>query len=113
MNSGGSLLKQQRYSDSGLFPHSGLLSVKQVMENYDEIYEFLYSGKYPDNFTKNQTRLLQFMLNHTLVKNGLLYYSKDGNKWKQVPRSDEEKERILRSCHGSVESLFYQCSYCK
>ena len=29
------------------------------MENYDEMYEFLYSGKYPENFTKNQKRVLR------------------------------------------------------
>ena len=46
------------------------------------------------------------------VKNGLLYYSKDGSEWKQVPKSDTDKERILTSCHGSVEGLFKSLHNC-
>ncbi len=29
------------------------------MENYDNIYDFLYSGIYPDCFSKNQKRVLR------------------------------------------------------
>ena len=46
------------------------------------------------------------------VKNGLLYHSKDGSEWKQVPRSDTDKERILTSCHGCVEGLFKSLHNC-
>ena len=37
------------------------------------------------------------------VKNGLLYYSKDGSEWKQVPRSDTDKERILTLCQDLLK----------
>ena len=104
-------------SGSGLFPHSGLLSVTQVMENYDEMYEFLYSGKYPENFTKNQkrvlrrkskdnfkvcgiffnlelARLLQFLLNHTLRLRMDFYITPrmeiNGNKFQGVMKKRRE-----------------------
>ena len=41
---------------------------------------------------------------------GMLYYKTDGideaSKWKICVRSDDEKRRILESCHSGIEGMY-------
>ena len=66
---------------------------------------FFSTGQYPADLDKNQKRNFRRKANNNhKVERGLLYYhQKDSSEWKQVPRDSKEKERILASCHASVE----------
>ena len=79
---------------------------------FNEIYDFLAYRRYPNGFSKNQKRILRRKnAAHFRVRRGMLFYSKmpksvSGGKklqWRQVPRTTEEKNRILEACHSSNE----------
>ena len=73
---------------------------------YDEIYSYLSFGQYPLEFTKNQKRMLRRRAtDNYCVKNGLLYYQT--KKHEQVVRTQQDINRILRSCHDSLEGNNY------
>ena len=84
---------------------------RDIMElNYDDVYDFLTFHRYPTGFSKNQKRVLRRKSHdHFRVKRGLLFYSTkrgvDGQRreWRQIPRTVAEQERIIRTCHSSVE----------
>ena len=51
-----------------------------------------------------------------MMDKGVLHYrkntggEKDGNDWYICIRSEDEKTRILKSCHSGVLQVCYQCS---
>ena len=89
------------------------------MDEYEEIHEFLTFQQYPNGFSKNQKRVLRRRSqNHFRVKRGLLFYSRVSQteaddakgqgkrldrEWRQVARSEAQRERIIHSCHSSLE----------
>ena len=89
------------------------------MDEYEEIHEFLTFQQYTNGFSKNQKRVLRrTSQNHFRVKRGLLFYScvpqteaddakgqgkRLDRKWRQVARSEAQRERIIHSCHSSLE----------
>ena len=78
-------------------------------EEYRHVYNFLVSHCYPTGFSKNQKRILRRKCQERYcVKSGLLYYGvtrddDDDQQWRQVARSVEDRERIMKSCHSSAE----------
>ena len=87
------------------------------MDEYEEIHEFLTFQQYPNGFSKNQKRVRRSQ-NHFRVKRGLLFYSRvpqteaddakgQGKRldreWRQVARSEAQRERIIHSCHSLLE----------
>ncbi len=69
--------------------------------------KFYTWGQYPESFIKNQKRNLQRKANDNYnVERGILYYHQKGSSdWKQVPRTFEDKQKILISCHASTEGI--------
>ena len=75
--------------------------------------------RYPAGFSKNQKKVLRRKSQeHFRVKRGLLFYSglprsqaddakRQGKRvdreWRQVPQTEEKRERIIQSCHSSLE----------
>ena len=63
--------------------------------------------EYPKGMTKGNkdasVKIFKF-------ETGMLYYKKDGineaSKWKICVRSDDEKRRILESCHSGIEGMY-------
>ena len=92
------------------------------MDEYEEIHEFLTFQQYPNGFSKNQKRVLRRRSqNHFRVKRGLLFYSRVSQteaddakgqgkrldrEWRQVARSEAQRERIIHSCHSSLEGIY-------
>ena len=79
-------------------------------EEYRHVYDFIGNHSYPTGFSKNEKRILRRKCQeHFCVRNGLLYYAargketKDDQKWREVARSVEDRERIMQSCHSSDE----------
>ena len=86
------------------------------MDEYEEIHEFLTFQQYPTGFSKNQKRVLRRRSqNHFRVK---LFYSRVSQieaddakrqgkrrdrEWRQVAWSEAQRERIIHSCHSSLE----------
>ena len=99
--------------------HFGWCDLATAMKDDDEIYEFLTFHRYPAGFSKNQKRVLRRKSQeHFRVKRGLLFYSglprsqaddakRQGKRvdreWRQVPQTEEKRERIIQSCHSSLE----------
>ena len=58
-------------------------------------------SQYPTSMTKGEKASKS--KNNFKFETGMLYYKKDGideaSKWKICVRSDDEKRRILESCH--------------
>ena len=86
------------------------------MDEYEEFHEFLTFQQYPTGFSKNQKRVLRRRSqNHFHVK---LFCSRVSQseaddakrqgkrldrEWRQVVRSEAQRERIIHSCHSSLE----------
>ena len=89
------------------------------MQEYVEIHEFLSLNQYPTGFSKSQKRVLRRRSqNNFRLKRGLLFYSRVSKteaddakrhgkrldrEWRQVARSEAQRERIIQSCHSSLE----------
>lgn len=87
------------------------------MEDYQAIYSYLESNEYPDSLTKDQKRNFRRKCNENFkIENGQLFHRKcyrqcaNGqhqpnqleDEWKFCLRTEEEKARVLRSCHSSA-----------
>ena len=88
------------------------------MDEYEEIHEFLTFQQYPNGFSKNQKRVLRRSQNHFRLKRGLLFYSRVSQteaddakgqgkrldrEWRQVARSEAQREHIIHSYNSSLE----------
>ena len=72
------------------------------MGDYNDIFTYLESKEYPNGFSKNQKRVMRRRCKDFQIKRGLLYYTSKadtGGDCRQVPRSNEEAQRIIKSCH--------------
>ena len=74
---------------------------------------YICKWQYPDSFQKGEkANLHRRCRNNFKFEDGILYYRKDSKKsevnesndvWRICVGSDEEKNRIMESCHAKVE----------
>ena len=104
---------------TALFVLSGLLvvltsyprSVCKEMAEYDSIKEFLHSGCYPSDYTKDQKRAFRRKVSNYKYERGFLYYSivfrrnpsLSKRNWRRVVTSIVERGRIMESCHAALQ----------
>ena len=77
---------------------------------YGAIYQYLASGKYETGSSKNQRRIIRRKAQeHYRIENGRLFYSAISSTnttkertWKLVIKTEEERQRILESCHSGI-----------
>ena len=72
---------------------------------------YLRCSQYPKGMTKGEmANSRRKCKNNFKLETGMLYYKKDGideaSKWKICVRSDNEKRRILESCHSGIEGMY-------
>lgn len=87
------------------------------MEDYHAVYSYLESKEYPENLTKEEKRNFRRKCNENYkIENGQLLHRKCyrqkakgqhqpnqlEDQWKLCIRTEEEKARVLRSCHSSA-----------
>ena len=66
---------------------------------YDELYDYVARQQYPDGFSKDQKRVLRRKASKYKVEQGLLFYCCKNQHYKQVIRTEQDKQRILEACH--------------
>ena len=78
----------------------------------DDIENFLRNAKYPDGLSKGEkANFRKKVKNNYRIDRGQLYYKKagddgaDASVWKMCVRSEEEKGRILKSCHEGLGGM--------
>ena len=82
-----------------------------MMDDYNEVYEFCVSHRYPAGCSKNEKRSLRRKCQkHYKVEKGVLFYraSDQHQQWREVPRDSQHIRRILNSCHSSLEGKWQQ-----
>lgn len=87
------------------------------LERLQEIEDYLRRGKYPDDIQKkDKPNFRRRCRNNFKFEGGILYYKKCSGKkaatisgqfpgaseWRVCVRSEEDKRRILESCHGGT-----------
>ena len=85
------------------------------MEELSVVETYLRFGRYPDTYSKGEkANLRRKCHNNYQFSNGVLYYKRavNGNKsrkeeenWRRCVRTEEEKQRILESCHAGAEGV--------
>ena len=78
---------------------------KEIQE-YDAIFQFIRNHQYPPDFDKDQKRVLRRKARKYRIDNARLMYQKTVGSWKEVPRSIEERDRILKLCHATPAGTF-------
>ena len=78
----------------------------------DEIENFLRNAQYPEGLTKGEkANFRKKVKNNYKLDGGMLYYKKaqddgtDASVWKTCIRSEEEKMRVLKSCHEGIGGM--------
>ena len=86
------------------------------MEDYEAVYRYLESSVYPDGLSKEKKRnFCQKCKENFKIENGQLFQRCDrknaseqnetdelADEWKLCISTEEEKARVLRSCHSSA-----------
>lgn len=77
------------------------------MDNLAQIESYLRFGTYPEGMSKGEKSNLRRKCHKNFkFSDGTLYHrtaaASDKEKWRACVRSEEEKERILESCHDGV-----------
>ena len=83
------------------------------MEEFTVVENYLHHGRYPDGLSKGEkANLRRKCRNNFLFESGLLYYrrAKGADEAEEEPfririRTEEEKKRIMESCHAGVEGM--------
>ena len=80
------------------------------MDEFDDIENYLLRGKYPEGYSKGEkANLRRKCRNNFKIEAGILYYRKCAIRgeepWKTCARSEEEKKRILESCHAGPTGM--------
>jgi len=76
---------------------------------YDALFVYLSKGVYPSDYGANPKRIFRRKAENFIIDNGELFYvaQKKGVKPRRVTKTEEERRRILKNCHGQTEgSLF-------
>ncbi len=85
------------------------------MEDYTAVYSYLENNEYPEGLTKDGKRnWRRRCCENFKIENGQLFHRKCDRKkkeqeqqepnqseWKRCIKTNEEKDRIFRSCHSS------------
>lgn len=78
-------------------------------DTMEDIENFLRNAQYPEGLSKGEKANFQRKVNNNFkLDDGLLCYKKaqddgsDGSVWKTCIRSEEEKMRVLKSCHEGI-----------
>ena len=71
-------------------------------EFYDVLYGYLTRGVYPNEYNTNKKRSLRRKAVHYSVDNGELFYIGGKIQPRRVIKDEEEKRRILESCHAET-----------
>ena len=77
-------------------------------EEYAVIESYLRFGEYPNNMEKGEkANLRRKCRNNFKFDSGILYYkkAKEKDSWTVCVRTEEEKKRILQSCHAGMEGI--------
>ena len=80
-------------------------------DEFTAVETYLRCSQYPKGMTKGEkANLRRKCKNNLKFETEMLYYKKDGidevSKWKICVRSDDEKRRILESCHSGIEGMY-------
>ena len=79
------------------------------MEELKIVEKYLLRGEYPPEYTKtDKANLRRKCRNNFKLEEGVLYFRKkvsDDNSepWRICVHSEDEKRRVLESCHSGVE----------
>ena len=78
------------------------------MEELKTIELYLLRGEYPTGYTKaDKANLRRKCRNNFKLEDGMLYYrrnvSNECEPWRICVKTEDEKRRVLESCHGGVE----------
>ena len=81
---------------------------KNFVEELKSIELYLLRGEYPTDYTKvDKANLRRKCRNNFKVEDGMLCYrrnvSNESEPWRICVRTEDEKRRVLESCHGGVE----------
>ena len=84
-----------------------------VMEELEAVENYLLGGAYPSGLSKGEkANLRRKCKNNFKLEDGILYYKRavtDGESkepWRICVRSEEDKRRVIESCHAGVEGKF-------
>ena len=98
-------------------------SLEEFQTELSVVEGYLLRGTYPDGFSKaDKANLRRKCRNNFKIEDGVLHYRKNGGSekeedhWCICVRSEEEKGRILQSCHSGVAGMiscqmYIRCSY--
>ena len=80
-------------------------------DEFTAVETYLRSSQYPKGMTKGEkANFRRKCKNNVKFETGMLCYKKDGideaSQWKICVRSDNEKRRILESCHSGIEGMY-------
>ena len=85
------------------------------MEDLTAVDTYLRKGEYPSGIGKGEkANLRRRCRNNFKLEGGVLYYKKalsakeseDQSEWKICVRSNEEKQKIMESCHAGVGGMY-------
>ena len=86
------------------------VSDPMMANEFEDVENYLLRGKYPFGMEKGEkANLRRRCRNNSKVAEGILYFRKavkgdsDGVQWRVCTRSEEEKKRIMESCHSGME----------
>ena len=89
---------------------------------YDHLYDYAAFSRYPTGFSKNQRRIIRRKcIEHFRAEDGVPYYSASkvsksascqDRTWKIVVRTEEERRRIIESCHSRMTGTSTLMVFC-
>ena len=83
------------------------------MEELNIVEQYLLHSRYPEGYTKaDKTNLRRKCRQNFKLEDGVLYYRKNiktaSEPWRICVRTDNEKKRILESCHSGIEGMTWK-----
>ena len=80
-------------------------------DEFTAVETYLRCSQYTKGMTKGEkANLRRKCKNNFKFETGMLYYKNNGideaSKWKICVRSDDEKRRILESCHSGIDGIY-------
>ena len=84
------------------------LAICAAMEEFTVVENYLRHGRYPEGLSKGEkANLRRKCRKNFLFKDGILYYKRavgcEDEQWRVCIGTNEEKEKIMESCHAGVE----------
>ena len=67
---------------------------------YNEVFYYLRDNQYPDDFTKDQKRIIRRKAQNFVLDDGALFFvGKKNSQPKRWVHNTDEQEKILKACH--------------